>query len=178
MIAPDLDRWIARPVLHLQARRASPVSPQRLWRCASELPLSETRLLGRLIRWRIPGTPPQIAFGELFRSAPFVVLEEGQGRLVCGLVGRIWTLRRDYPQLSGPHEFADFHRSGSARVVFANWVEPDGAGAVLVSETRVEAVGLRGQLGVSAVAPLVRRFGGLVGSDGLAAAARRAQAEP
>jgi len=177
MFAPELDRWVARPALHVAARRASSASPQRLWQAALELPLSETRLLGRLIRWRIPGTPATVSFGALFSEPPFVVLQEREGLLVCGLVGRIWTLRRDYPQLRGPREFQRFHEPGSARVVFAHWVERgECGGGTLVSETRVEAVGLRGQLGVAAVAPLVRRFGGLVGSDGLAAAVRRAEA--
>jgi hypothetical protein len=39
----------------------------------------------------------------------------------------------------------------------------------------VEAIGLQGRVGVAAVRPLVQRFGHLVGSDGLAAAVRRAE---
>ena len=35
-----------------------------------------------------------------------MVLQEEEHALVSGLVGRIWTLRRDYPQLGSPEEFA------------------------------------------------------------------------
>ena len=39
----------------------------------------------------------------------------------------------------------------------------------------MEAIGARGRLGVSAVRPLVRSFGHLIGSDGINAAVRRAE---
>ena len=60
--------------------------------------LSECRVSGRIVRWRIPGEPAQVTFRELFRTDPFTVLEEqGERHSLSGLVGRIWTLRRDYP---------------------------------------------------------------------------------
>jgi hypothetical protein len=46
---------------------------------------------------------------------------------------------------------------------------------VLLTEARVEPIGVQGRIGVAAVAPLVHSFGGLVGSEGLAAAVRRAE---
>ena len=52
-----------------------------------------------------PGWPGASGFDDLFRQPPFMVLEEGEQLLVSGLVGRIWTLRRDYPTLSSPDEF-------------------------------------------------------------------------
>jgi hypothetical protein len=112
----------------------------------------------------------------MFRGPPFLVLAEGETALVSGLVGRIWTLRRDYPRLPEPAAFEAHRERGSARVVFAHWIEPgQGAGCVLASEARVEAIGLQGRVGVAAVRPLVGRFGDLVGSEGLAAAVRRAE---
>ncbi len=138
--------------------------------------LAETGLLGRLVRWRIPGTDPQLSFLDLFRAPPFIVLDEAPDALVSGLVGRIWTLRRDYPQLGSPEEFRTWSTRGTARVVFAHWVGPDqDAGSVLASEVRVEAFGRRGWLGVRSVQPLVNRFGPLISSDGLGAAVRRAE---
>lgn len=172
---PDLGTWIARPSLRLATRRESDAPRERLWRAAQEVALAETGLLGRLIRWRIPGIPASAPFGEMFRAPPFVVLEEGETMLVSGMVGRIWTLRRDYPRLEGPDAFRAHSQRGSARVVFAHWVEPSGTGWALASEARVEAIGLQGRLGVGAVRPLVQRFGDLVGSEGLAAAVRRAE---
>jgi hypothetical protein len=174
--SPDLDDWLPDIALHLLERRTSRAEPDRLWDAAAAVGLRETGLLGRLIRWRIPGTPAAITFGEMFRRAPFLVLEEHEHGLVSGLVGRIWTVRRDYPELSGPDAFRNWDQRGTARVVFAHWVEPcEDGGAVLVSDVRVEAIGPRGALGVAAVRPLVRSFGTLVGSEGLQAAVRRAE---
>ncbi len=90
--------------------------------------LADAALLGRLVRWRIPGLRPDTSFDQLFRQPPFMVLEEGEMALVSGLVGRIWTLRRDYPQLRDPEEYLAWSRRGSARVLFAHWVEPTPAG--------------------------------------------------
>jgi hypothetical protein len=90
-------------------------------------------------------------------------------------VGRIWTLRRDYPVLETPDEFLRFSDRGSARVAFAHWVQSTPDGSILSVEVRVQAIGAQGRLGVSAVRPLVRAFGGLVGSEGIGAAVRRAE---
>jgi hypothetical protein len=46
---------------------------------------------------------------------------------------------------------------------------------VLISEARVHPVGSQGRMGVAAVRPLVRGFHNLVGSEGIAAAVRRAE---
>lgn len=176
-MTPDLDQWLPDPALRIVHCRESSASADQLWAAAQAVRISDTGLLGRLIRWRIPGTSPEIAFDELFRQPPFLVLEDDpDAALVSGLVGRIWTLRRDYPRLCDPQEFRDFSARGTARVVFANWVSEDGNGrARLASEARVEAIGAQGRLGVRAVRPLVSAFHHLIGSDGLAAAVRRAE---
>jgi hypothetical protein len=136
-------------------------------------------MLGRLIRWRIPGTRADVSFAEMFRNHPFLVLDgEYERALVSGLVGRIWTLRRDYPRLGDPEEFRQWSKRGTARVMFANWIEDAADGrSALVSETRVEAVGSQGRIGVAAVRPLVRSFQNLGGSDGIEAAVRLAERE-
>jgi hypothetical protein len=173
----DLDRWLARPTVRVCHRRESRVAPERLWEAARTVTLADASLLGRLVRWRIPGTTAGLSFDELFRNPPFIVLDDDRdGSLVSGLVGRIWTLRRDYPRLEGPDAFRDWSERGTARVVFANWVEPAGdGGAALASEARVEALGAQGRIGVAAVRPLVRTFHALIGSDGIEAAVRRAE---
>ena len=140
--------------------------------------LADTGLLGRLVRWRIPGLERDEGFDALFREQPFIVLQDGERALVSGLVGPIWTLRRDYPELAGADEFRAWSRRGTARVVFANWVAPsDGGGSELRSEVRVQAFGVQGRVGVAAVRPLVGRFQGLVGSEGLDAAVKLAEAQ-
>jgi hypothetical protein len=171
LIAPALDSWVPDPALRIRHSRASSAPPERLWEAARTVRLADTRRLGRLVRWRIPGTPGDIGFDELFRRPPFLVLEESDEALVSGIVGRIWTLRRDYPELRDPEEFRAWSTPGTARVAFANWIEGD----ALFSETRVDAFGVQGRLGIRAVRPLVRAFQGLIGSDGIAAAVRLAE---
>lgn len=138
--------------------------------------LTETQRLGRLVRWRIPGTPADITFDALFRRPPFTVLDEGEQHLVSGIVGRIWTLRRDYPTLQDADAFRAYDAKGTVRVVFASWAEDAGEGAALCSEVRVQAFGRQGRIGLATVRPLVRAFHQLIGSDGITAAVRRAQA--
>jgi hypothetical protein len=173
---PELDDWIASPALRVAHWRESTAAPEHVWEAARAVRLSDARVLGRLVRWRIPGLQPELSFDEMFRNPPFIALAEDDGALLSGLVGRIWTLRRDYPQLSDPDEFRSWSAPGTAQVVFANWIEPASRGrTALHSETRVRAIGAQGRLGIAAVRPLVAAFGHLVGSDGIEAAVRRAE---
>jgi hypothetical protein len=175
-MAPNLDHWLPDAALRISHRRESSASPEELWDAARSVRIQDTALLGRLIRWRIPGTPADQRFDELFRSPPFLVLEEHDELLMSGLVGRIWTLRRDYPKLDDPDQFREWSKRGTARVVFANWVERAGDDRVaLCAEARVEPIGAQGRLGLAAVRPLIRRFHGLVGSHGIEAAVKLAE---
>ena len=175
-VEPDLDYWLPDAALRIVHRRESRATPERLWDAARSVRLADTSLLGRLVRWRIPGTTPELSFDELFRSPPFIVLDEDDGSLVSGMVGRIWTLRRDYPELEGPEEFRAWSRGGTACVAFANWVATGEDGrAVLASESRVQPIGAQGRIGLGAVRPLIRGFHNLVGSDGIEAAVRLAE---
>jgi hypothetical protein len=174
-VRPDLDGWLPQPTLRVAYRRESRADADALWEAAGTVRTSDTGLLGRLIRLRIPGVAASVSFDDLFRHPPFTVLEAGERFLVSGLVGRIWTLRRDYPELAAPEDFREWATPGTARVVFANWVEVGSRQAALHSEIRVQAFGAQGRLGVAAVRPLVAAFGNLVGSEGLAAAVRRAE---
>jgi hypothetical protein len=175
---PDLDRWLRAPAIRVAHRRESTAAPERLWRAASELRLGDAPLLGRLIRWRIPGVRIDSSFDELFRNPPFLVLAEGEASLVSGLVGRIWTLRRDYPLLADAAEFGSWSHPGTAKVLFAHWVESlPGGRSALRSEARLEAFGIQGSLGLRSVRPLIRASQHLVGTDALAAVVRRAERE-
>jgi hypothetical protein len=167
--------WLPEPAIRVTHRVRSTASPGELWRAASELTLAQSPVLGRLVQWRIPGTARELSFDRLLREPPFLVLADGEGLLLSGLVGRIWTLRRDYPELSDPAQFRGFSERGSARVAIGVWAEPDPRGGALGMEARVEALGTQGQVGVAAVRPLVRGFQGLIGSEALRAAARRAE---
>ncbi|HEY3774628.1 MAG TPA: hypothetical protein VGL69_16620 [Solirubrobacteraceae bacterium] len=167
--------WLPEPAIRVAHRVQSAASPAELWRAASELTLAQSPVLGRLVQWRIPGTGRALSFDRLLREPPFLVLADGEDSLLSGLVGRIWTLRRDYPELSDPEHFRAFSERGSARVAIGVWAEPDPRGGALRMEARVEALGVQGQVGVAAVRPLVRGFQGLIGSEALRAAARRAE---
>lgn len=174
---PDLDDWLDTPALQVSHRCEAAVAHAELWEAARSVRLSDTRVLGRLVRLRIPGVPASIAYDELFRAPPFTVLHEEDGALLSGLVGRIWTLRRDYPTLSEPDEFRRWSEPGTARVLFGNWVEPVGSKrAALVSETRVDVADLQGRVGLAVVRPLVTAFHSLIASEALVAAVRRAEA--
>lgn len=174
--APDLDYWLADPAVRVAHRGESSVPRERLWEAAHEVRLSDTSLLGRLVRWRIPGLPADDSFYDLFREPPFLALSEDDGAFVSGLVGRIWTMRRDYPELQGADEFRAWSAPGTAKVLFANWVEELGGGrSALGSEVRVQAFGVQGRIGLTSVRPLIRGFQHLVGSDAIAAAVRRAE---
>jgi hypothetical protein len=175
-VKPDLDKWLADPALRVAHSRESSASADELWRAARTVRLSDTAVLGRLVRWRIPGLDRDAGFDELFRQPPFIVLEEGEQMLVSGLVGPIWTLRRDYPELTSPQEFRDWSEAGTAQVVIANWIAPATRDRIaLASEARLQPIGARGRVGVSAVRPLIRSFQHLVGSEGINAAVRRAE---
>jgi hypothetical protein len=176
MTSERLDRWLPEPAIRTRHRRASLVDPTRLWSAALTLGLSDTPLLGRLIRWRIPGTSADQSFDELFRTYTFIVLEEDEGLLISGMCGRIWTVARDYPDLAGPEAFRDWDRSGTVRVLFAHWVEPGEDDALeLVSEARVQPVDPRAHRRLRLLWALVGPFEGLVGTEALKAAVRRAE---
>ncbi len=176
-MALDLDHWLSEPTIRVAHRRDSSATAEELWDAARGVRLTDTTLLGRLVRWRIPGIPPGISYDELFRSPPFVVLAEDRQLLISGLVGRIWTLRRDYPELTRPDEFLAWSKRGTARVVFANWVQPtEDSRTALCSETRVQPIGSQGRVGLVALRPLVSTFHHLVDSDGIETAVRRAEA--
>jgi hypothetical protein len=159
-------------------RRESRADSDALWRAAREVQLKDTGRLGRLVRWRIPGTTGEPSFEQLFTTPPFIALERADHALVSGIVGRIWTIRRDYPRLSDPAEFRDWSQSGTARVVFANWVEESPAGSILNAEARVDVYGVQGRIGLAMVRPLVSAFHDLIGSDGIEAAVSRAERDP
>jgi hypothetical protein len=174
--AERLDAWLPDPMVCTRHRRDTEASPDALWAAANGVGLSDTRTLGRLVRWRIPGLHPSLTYGELFRDYPFTVLEEGERHLIAGLCGRIWTLARDYPELNGPAAFAAWDEPGTVRVLFGHWVEPDaGGGAALVSEARVKPTDRHAGMRVRALWRIIGPFERLVGAEAIATAARASE---
>jgi hypothetical protein len=175
MSSSQLDRWLPRPTIRTQHRRVSTADADELWRAALGLRLSDTRALGHLVRWRIPGTAADQSFGELFRAYPFTILDEDTNLLVSGLCGRIWTLARDYPTLDGAAGFRDWHEAGTVRVLFAHWTAPCPDGRTeLVSETRVQPIDRAAALRLRVLWRVVGPFERLVGAEALTTAVRLA----
>jgi hypothetical protein len=172
----DLDRWLAEPVLRTSHRRESKASADELWASAATVRLRDCRVLGRLIRARIPGPRASETFDELFHSAPFNLLGQGPAYALSGLCGRIWTVRGDFALLSRPAEFLTWQVPGTVRVLFANWAEPAESGSALVSEVRIAAVDRRAATYVRALGPFISAFQGLVGTEPLKVAVQRAGA--
>jgi hypothetical protein len=174
---PDLARWLPDPVLRSDHRREAEADPAALWSAAGEVRLADCRVLGRLVRWRIPGLTADLTFHELFRTEPFVLLEETERSSLSGLCGQIWTLRRDYPRLDGPEAFVEWQGPGTVRVLYANWVEPAGRDrAALVSQVHIAAVDSSARRGLRVVRPLISAFERRIDSEPLAIAAKRAEA--
>jgi hypothetical protein len=175
MAPPDLDAWLPRPAARTFHRRVARADPDALWAAAGAVRVCDARVLGRVVRWRIPGTPGDVTYREVLAREPFTVLEAGDRHSLSGLVGRIWTLRRDYPPLADAEAFRDWAEPGTARVLFAHWVEPAGPGrSALVSEARVGVSDRQARLGLLLVRPLIATFEPLIGSEALALAASRA----
>jgi hypothetical protein len=176
MSSSRLDPWLPRAAVRTSHRRASTATADELWQAAQGLRLSDTRALGRLIRWRIPGTAADQSFGKLLRAYPFTVLEEDTNLLISGLCGRIWTMARDYPALAGAAGFRDWDEAGTVRVAFAHWTTPcpDGR-AEVASEARVQPVDSAAALRLRMLWKAVGPFDRLVGTEALTAAVRRAE---
>lgn len=180
MTAPEqrLDAWIARPAVRSHHRRAARADPERLWRCAQGVRLSDVGTLGHMVRWRLPGVGAETTFSELFRAHPFTLLEEGEQHSISGLCGRIWTLGGEYPSLSGVADFRDWDEPGTVRVLLAHWTSAlEDGGAELFSEARVQPVDRAAAVRLRALWTVIGPFERLIGSEPLPVAVRRAEAE-
>jgi hypothetical protein len=175
MAEMQLDDWLAEPVVRTRHRRRAAATPDELWAAAREVRLSETGTLGRLVRWRIPGTKPDQTFRGLLAEYPFVLLAEGERWSLSGLCGRIWTLHRDYPRLDGPQAFRDWSEPGTVRVLLANWVSADGEGAEIVSEARVAPVDRAAERRLRSLWVVIGVFERLIGAESLELAVARAE---
>ena len=172
---PDLDRWISAAQVRTSDRRESRAAAETLWNAASTVRLADCRLLGRLVGRRLGAGDPDSTFEALFRAPPFVLLEDGPSWALSGLCGRIWTVRAELGRLPDPQAFRDWSEPGTVRVLFAHWVVPREAGAVLNSEVRVAPVDRRAGRYLRALGPFIAAFQSLIGLEPLSVAVRRAE---
>jgi hypothetical protein len=174
----DLDDLLPDAQVRTHHRRSSSAGVDEVWDAACALRLSDTRRLGRLVRWRLPDTPADCTFRELLRRYPFTLLAEGPRYSISGMCGRIWTLRTDYPSLSSPADFAAWDTPGTVRVLFATWTEEGADGRVeLCDEARVQPVDRAGALRLSLLWAAVGRFEGLIGSEAISRAVSAARTD-
>ena len=175
MRTPELDDWLPEPAVRTHHRREAAATPAA-HSAAESVRLRDTRTLGRLVRWRIPGTEQDQTFRHMFRHYPFTVLDEGETHLVCGMAGRIWTLARDYPKLTSAEEWRTYDEPNATRVLFGHWVEDLGPGrSALVSEARVGVTGRRAAVRVKSLWVVVGTFERVIGAEPLPLAVRRAE---
>jgi hypothetical protein len=173
--APRLEDWLDTHAVCTHHRRTAAADPAQLWSAARAVRISEARGLGRVVRWRIPGLRTDQTFDAMFRAYPFTLLDEGETFSLSGLCGKIWTLARDYPRLARPEEFRTWDEPGTVRVLFAHWVVPNGSGAELFSEARVDPVDRSAALRLRALWTVIGGFERLVGAEALTIAAREAE---
>jgi hypothetical protein len=172
----ELDLWLPDPAVRSHHRREARADSAVLWTAARTVRIGESRALGYLVRWRIPGTSPEQTYREMFTNDPFVVLDEGEQHLFAGVCGKIWAARPALATLRDRSEFANWRVAGTARVLFAQWAEPTANGAALISEVRVDLVDRDARARIRRVWPLITRFQGLIGTEPLRLAVRRAEA--
>jgi len=172
----ELDRWLPMPQVRSVHRREAAAAPDALWAAAERVRLDETRTLGALVRWRIPGTPGALPFREVLARYPFAVLAEGERWSLSGLCGRIWTFTSDYPVLRAADDFLAWDEPGTVRVLFAHWVDelPDGRSAI-VSEARVAPVDRGAALRLRALWLVIGHLERFIGAEPLPLAVAHAE---
>ncbi len=176
MTSADLDRWVPDPQIRTCHERTSRADPEALWAAAKAVRLDETRTIGRLVRWRIPGVRPDQTFAGMLAEEPFTVLDAGERHVVSGLVGRIWTVARDYPRLEGPEAFLAWNEPRTVRVLFAHWVQvEDDGSSTIVSEARVAPTDRVAAMRLKSLWLVVGPFERLIGAEPLALAAAGAE---
>jgi hypothetical protein len=172
----NLDAWLPAPEIRTRHERTAAADPDELCAAARSVRLDQTRTIGRLVRWRIPGVPPEQSFMGLLATDPFTVLEEGPHHSISGLCGRIWTFTRDYAELHGPDEFRAWDEPRTVRVLFAHWVAPGPDDrSTLFSEARIGPTDTLATLRTRALWLAVGPFERLIGAEALTLAATQAE---
>jgi hypothetical protein len=176
-VTPPIEQLVPKTHAELHHRRRSIAHPDDLWAAAGSITLKDTPRLNRLIRWRLGrnAPPADTTFEDFFRSGVFTLLEEGERYSVSGVAGRIWSPSGDYQRFETVADYMDYDGRGIAKVVLANSVSAHDQGSEIVSEARIWLSDRRAQVIFRPFWAVVSPFARFIGSEGLAAAVRRAE---
>ena len=158
--------------------RACAASPERLWESAKTVRVRDARALRPLIALRLgPYAPPATTtFHDVFRAAPFRLLEEDRHLSVSGLAGRLWSPFADFAAISTPEEFRAFAEPGQAKVVLAAAVREHARGSEIAIDAGVWCTSRGAVVRFRPFWAIVGPFARLIRSELLAAATRGAEA--
>lgn len=176
-MTPRAEDWIPKTHARLHHVRRSIAHPDDLWRAAQDVRLRETPRLCRLVKWRLGrnAPAPETTFRDFFRSGVFTLLEEGERHSVSGVAGRIWSPSGDYARFETASDYMEYRRRGTAKVVIAVSVREHPGGSEIVSDARIWVADRRAQIVFRPFWTIVSPFSRFVGTEGLAAAVRRAE---
>ncbi|MFF2654264.1 hypothetical protein [Streptomyces sp. NPDC058045] len=188
-----LDVWL--PVSHWTTRHDRRVAapPAEVARALREVTPGEMRLARPLVAVRtLPSrlagkgrqqpTGPPDAVHDMMRAG-FIRLDgeaesdQPDGAVILGFVGQPWkpVLSKAIVRDVTPEEFRAFDRPGYLKGLYAMWVEPDGAGSRLLTETRVFVTSESAARRFKPYWALIEPFSGLIRRDWLRAVGRRVE---
>lgn len=177
MTALTIEDWLPKTHARVRHARTSIAHPDDLWKAAQTIRLRDTPRLCRLVRWRLGrnAPPPDTTFQDFFRSGVFTLLEEGERHSVSGVAGRIWSPSGDYARFGTPADYMEYTRRGTAKVVIGVSVREHPDGSEIVSDARIWLADRRAQIVFRPFWAVVSPFSRFIGTEGLAAAVRRAE---
>ena len=162
-----LDRWLPEFEFGERHERRVALSPERAIEVVLALPAAPDPVVRALLALR--GIRADTSVAELRHVLRFDDLERTATSYVAGGAGKPWRPGGGRAPFTDPGP-------GAVRMALAFWAEPDGDGALLVTETRVAPVDAAARRAFARYWRLVRPFSGLIRRRWLRAAARRAVA--
>ena len=137
----------------------------------------ETRTLRPIIAWRMGRYAPaaDAALYDVLATHPFVQLAEDGMVSVSGLAGKLWALGDTFVRFDGPAAFRGWEEPGYCKLAVRHEVVADGSGSEILSDVRIWCTDRRAQLRFRPYWAFIGPFSRFIGSELLAAAARRAE---
>jgi hypothetical protein len=137
----------------------------------------ETRTLRPIIGWRLGrhAPPTGAELQAVLSRHPFLLLAEDGMVSVSGMAGKLWSLGDTFVPFAGPAEFRDWCEPGFCKVAVRHAVVPHPRGSELQSEVRIWCTSRRAELRFRPYWTFIGPFSRFIGSELLAAAARRAE---